>query len=236
MRKISAINFAKQVLQKTRLLSPVSHLLNYVHPSFDGLHLDNLKAITDAIQAAPSGDYYEFGVYNGFSLWFATEVAYALKKDIKFYGFDSFDGLPCPEGLDCQYSDELGVPWMRGSLSAGIKLVEQNLVRHKAPMDKIFLVKGFYKKVLNGELIRKYKMGKASVIMVDCDMYSSTKEVLEFIKPLIQIGTIILFDDWRLTDDAAGEQKAFAEWDADVETEAFSDFGIGKGFRIRKAN
>jgi hypothetical protein len=32
--------------------------------------------------------------------------------------------------------------------------------------------------------------------MIDCDLYESTVPVLEFITPLLQQGTILIFDDW----------------------------------------
>lgn len=57
-------------------------------------------------------------------------------------------------------------------------------------------------------------MQKAALINIDCDLYISTKLVLNFITTLICEGTIIIFDDWYSfrRDSNLGAQKAFAEW------------------------
>jgi hypothetical protein len=39
-------------------------------------------------------------------------------------------------------------------------------------------------------------MPKVGVVHIDVDLYSSTKEVLIFSKPLLKIGTLIIFDDY----------------------------------------
>ncbi len=51
---------------------------------------------------------------------------------------------------------------------------------------------------------------KASLIMIDCDIYSSAKEFLNFCGPLIEDRTIIFFDDW--SQKSQGEGKAFDEF------------------------
>lgn len=39
--------------------------------------------------------YYEFGLFKGFSFWFAEKLSREYcNKDFKLYGFDSFEGLP----------------------------------------------------------------------------------------------------------------------------------------------
>ena len=50
--------------------------------------------------------------------------------------------------------------------------------------------------------------------MIDVDYYKSTVEVLSFIEPLLNDGTIIIFDDWfnYKGHPNRGEQKAFREW------------------------
>ncbi|NES01347.1 MAG: hypothetical protein F6J86_47610 [Symploca sp. SIO1B1] len=51
--------------------------------------------------------------------------------------------------------------------------------------------------------------------MVDCDMYLSAKEALNFCAPLIQEEAIIFFDDWysqNLDQKNMGEKRAFDEF------------------------
>ena len=50
--------------------------------------------------------------------------------------------------------------------------------------------------------------------MIDCDLKESTKLALEFIKPAIQEGTIILFDDFVFFkgNENKGEYGAFSDF------------------------
>ena len=47
------------------------------------------------------GDYYEFGLYRGYTFWSAQKSAEGLGlARMRFYGFDSFTGLPEVTGED----------------------------------------------------------------------------------------------------------------------------------------
>jgi len=48
------------------------------------------------------GDYFEFGLYRGSSFSAAQRLArrYRLVPEMRFFGFDSFQGLPEPAGVD----------------------------------------------------------------------------------------------------------------------------------------
>jgi O-methyltransferase len=50
---------------------------------------------------AHQGDYFEFGVFKGYTFWYAQERArrHELAR-MRFYGFDSFSGLPPVRGRD----------------------------------------------------------------------------------------------------------------------------------------
>ena len=59
-----------------------------------------------------------------------------------------------------------------------------------------------------------HQLTAASIVMVDCDLYSSTKSVLDFITSLVVEGSIIIFDDWFAFkgNPNRGEQLACSEW------------------------
>jgi O-methyltransferase len=61
---------------------------------------------------------------------------------------------------------------------------------------------------------------RAAIVWLDADLYSSTVPVLNFITPLVQDGTVLVFDDWFSFRGSPfkGVQKAFYEW-----VEAVSD-------------
>jgi hypothetical protein len=189
------------------------------------------------LQGSPPGDYYEFGVYKGFSLWFATRIADALRnEDMRFFGFDSFDGLPEPKGVDRE-PDATGNTFARGNFCAGLELVRGFLARHGADMSRIILIPGFFEDVLAASLVSQHRMRPASVILIDCDMYESTSTVLGFLPQILQPGTAVLFDDWMLTDENKGQQLAFRQWQEthpEVQVADFCDFAGGKGFRVTR--
>ncbi len=77
------------------------------------------------------------------------------------------------------------------------------------------LVKGWYRDTLNERTARALGLAKASLIMVDCDLYSSARAALWFCAPLIRDEAIIFFDDWhygQLAERGLGEKRAFEEF------------------------
>lgn len=150
------------------------------------------------------GDYFEFGVSRGSSLLLIyEELCRAGFSHVRLFGFDSFEGLP---------PDVEGV-WNAGDFATEYGVVVKRLDENKVDWSRISLIKGFYSDSLTKTLAESQKMKKASVIMIDCDMYSSTKEALDFCEPLIQDDAVIIFDDWNpLAKQNKGEKRAFDEF------------------------
>ena len=156
------------------------------------------------------GDYLEFGVSQGTSMSCMYQVLEDLGFDhIRLFGFDSFEGLP-----DTIKTDDDGI-WQPGDYKSEYEDTKQFLTEQGVNWERVILVKGWFSETLKPELIHQHKITKASVIMVDCDLYSSTKDALNFCLPLIQEQAIIFFDDWNtqdLADKNMGEKKAFDEF------------------------
>ena len=94
--------------------------------------------------------------------------------------------------------------------------------------DRVTLIKGWFDQTLNGGVVRKHSMRKASMLMVDCDTYSSTKTVLPFCAPLITDRAVVFFDDWfagGLAEKNLGEKRAFDEFLAEHPEFSAEDFG-----------
>jgi hypothetical protein len=137
------------------------------------------------------GLYLEFGVYKGASInRFAR-----LRPHVKFYGFDSFHGLP--------------ETWTMGALRGAFS------VKGKLPPVRrnVGLIAGFFDASLP-PFAAANKGRKIAFMHIDCDLYSSTKCVLSSLHDLIADGTIIVFDEcfnfpnWQ----HSGEYKAFIEF------------------------
>lgn len=136
------------------------------------------------------GINFEFGVANGESI-----NRFAKYTSDIFYGFDSFEGLP--------------ENWMEGYEKDRFSLQQLPIVD-----DNVELVKGWFDESL-AEFVRRKDLSKEMInfIHIDCDLYSSTKTVFQYLGPYIQNGTFIAFDEyfnypgWK-----DNEFKAFQEW------------------------
>ena len=156
------------------------------------------------------GDYLEFGVYKGGNFVEAVRMAESKKlTSMKFFAFDSFKGLPTPQGIDKKFDQ-----FYSGQVSNSFDNFHKTLTANKIDLTRVEVVKGWFKDTLNSEIKNKLLLKKAAVVWVDCDFYESTMPVLEFITDLVGDGTIIVLDDWffyRGRPDL-GERKAFSEW------------------------
>lgn len=121
--------------------------------------------------ADPPGLVCEFGVYQGLSLRYIAE-----RVEGPVHGFDSFQGLP-----EAWKEDE----------AAGSYTARGHLPRMPA---SVTLHPGWFEDTLPGFV------GEAReplrLVHIDCDIYSSTATVLDNIRPLLQKGTIIVFDEY----------------------------------------
>jgi hypothetical protein len=158
------------------------------------LHRDGVK-----------GDLTEFGVYRGSSLQSLIEKFRPLGVIRRFYGFDSFQGLP-PGDPEKDHAWFLAGGFQDGSKDA----VRRRLQEAFGTIDNVELVEGWYSKTLPtmGDRIKEVAFAR-----IDCDMYSSTVDVLNFLSGRLCDGAILYFDDWT-HDASTGETKAFFEFAA----------------------
>lgn len=156
------------------------------------------------------GAYLEFGVYNGASM---TCMLEALRRqgdrDTRLFGFDSFQGLP-PSA-----ATEDGGVWHAGQFRCPKSLAEERIAAASDRPGRVTLVEGWFADTLAAGDI--YGIGRASIALIDSDTYSSAREALRFLAPLLTNPSIVMFDDWKLNDldvKAMGEYRAFYEWEA----------------------
>lgn len=170
------------------------------------------------------GDICEFGVYSGRSLALLSHHnnEYVVNendvnnKDVPkriSYGFDSWDGLP--------NDDETHPRWTHGLFKLNHSyhpIIPLN--KHIEPIDvyNFFKVYNLDKPVLvQGEyidLVLPNELTHIALVHIDCDLYNSTKQILNLIESRIVDGTILLFDDWfnYKGNPNKGEQRAFNEF------------------------
>ena len=166
--------------------------------SFERENLKDAVSFKDRLQlhrwvaglAAADGLFLEFGTYKGDSINQFAE----LKPNVTWHAFDSFVGLPEAWTLGAR----------AGAFSVGGKL--------PAVRSNVKLIKGFFDATLPA-FVRDHAGVQAALVHIDCDLYSSTKTVLEALKGNLGPGSIIVFDElinypgWQ-----DGEYKAFMEY------------------------
>lgn len=166
-------------------------------------------------EPAPEADllgraaYYEFGLYQGFSFWFAEQLSRQFTgPGFRHYGFDSFAGLPKP-----QLKLEAAM-FAEGDFAGSYELVTGNLERWGADPARYSLYQGFYSDELFARFDAAEEFLPVSIALIDVDLYESCVPVLEFLRPLVTVGSILLFDDYNQAgaNDDAGERRALREF------------------------
>jgi hypothetical protein len=140
-----------------------------------------------------AGDYHEYGCHRARTFRMAlTEARRHNLNSMRFFAFDSFEGLPEPESAP-------SVPtWTKGALKTPEEEFWRLIQEHGIYTDQCRTVKGFYKESLTHALAEKFAANEQKIAFacIDCDLYESAVPVLAFISPLLQVGSLIYIDDY----------------------------------------
>lgn len=177
-------------------------LLNHVRASAEYVFSTPLKSLKapiyyftyDMIQLAlqsskpmDDGLILEFGVYHGKTI---RMIAAHFTNNV-VHGFDTFTGIPAdwhstPSG---SYSTHGTVPSTPDNVEFHVGLFSETLPSFLEQHD-----------------------GSIKLMNIDCDLYSSTKDVLDLVQDRIVVGTIIIFDEYVMNPNwKKDEYKAFQE-------------------------
>ena len=153
------------------------------------------------------GAYAEFGVYGAgsFSIAYRTAVeAHSLRR---FWGFDSFKGLP-----EIEAGPDAHPRWSKGRFAASEDDFHAACVENGVPRSAYDVVPGFFSDTLD-KMSPAEPPTEIAFAHVDCDLYTSTVSVLNFLEPRLKNGMIVSFDDYHLwsSDQISGERRAFLE-------------------------
>lgn len=129
------------------------------------------ETLRHALSLAPQGGMaLEFGVATGGTL---RIIAEARRGQGGVYGFDSFEGLP--------ETWRTGVP--KGAFATSTL----------PQVDGAELVKGWFDQTLP-DFLEKHP-GPVDFLHIDCDLYSSTRTVLDLVGDRLRPGSIVMFDE-----------------------------------------
>ena len=193
-------------------------------------HYTNLSSVPLILQ---------FGVMGGRTLRTISKVAAAQLPKTKLasiWGFDSFTGLP-----DEATGNYAAADWKRGAFSATVRTndlsrqqsrIQSVITRIKArTIGDVHLIPGFYDQSLTqdlGKLISR--IGPATYIDVDCDLYVSSFQALDwaFANGLVGVGTMIGYDDWWVLPCATPKSQGIEHFGG----EARAHFEIARKYRV----
>jgi len=147
-----------------------------------------LEAVNYLRVAGLPNVYFEFGCHSARTFSSVVRAADYLKLDnFQCFAFDSFEGLP-PTNKEDGY--------FQGGTFCTSKDDFISLVKSYSgySLDDNNIIEGFYDSSLTKSL--QGRMPNVGMVHIDVDLYSSTALVLEFLRPLMIEGTVILFDDW----------------------------------------
>jgi len=170
------------------------------------LHYINKKKII--------GDIVECGIWRGGNLFLAKKIQDKYYKEIKrkFYGFDTFEGMPEPSTHDGVKVNEIyqnfknkNEPWTKASLD-DVKNFSKKLF---LDIDEFNFIKGKVEDTLKD---KKNLPNKISLLRLDTDLYESTKIELNILYPLLVEKGILIIDDYG---DFQGCRKAVDEYFSD---------------------
>ena len=207
------INSIRKFSWRVLGLSPGANYARYLmidHAVGIVQHNTREDAKTQEIGSAGSllGDYLEFGVFRGATFAHAFLRAHKKMPWMRYWAFDSFQGLPEISGLDT------GGEFTAGQFACDEQTFRRNLNRKGVDMDRVVIVPGWFEDTLTPELKQEHSLTVASIVYIDADLYESTVPVLQFLTNLVTTGTVIMFDDWFCFrgDPARGVQRAWHEW------------------------
>ena len=154
------------------------------------------------------GDYAEFGCSGGMTFALAYHESRRHRHKARLWAFDSFQGLPSPK----EAADEHPV-WKEGAMATSLDEFHTICASNGIPRDAYRVVPGFYDQTLT-RLSPEDAPKNIALAYVDCDLYVSSKTVLQFLMPRLKHGMIIAFDDyfcWSASQ-ISGERRAMLEF------------------------
>ena len=135
-----------------------------------------------------SGDYYEFGCFTGSSLNHAirTHLKFSKKKNKNnfmsrsFFGLDSFEGFP----------EEVHSEYISNNFKSDYEKVKKLEVKYNCCK----IIKGYFSDSL--KKIENTENDNIAFAFIDCDIYHSSKDVVNFLENRLSNGAFLMIDDY----------------------------------------
>jgi O-methyltransferase len=154
--------------------------------------LDHLQTcITDLVERAIPGDLVEAGVWRGGASIFMRGVLTALgDRTKKVWVADSFQGLPRPDPIKYP-ADATDRHWTAPGLAISLETVRANFAKYGLLDERVVFLPGWFDETLAASQIESI-----GLLRCDCDMYSSTTQVLQNLYARVEVGGYLIVDDY----------------------------------------
>jgi hypothetical protein len=154
------------------------------------------------------GDYAEFGCFGARTFRLAWGASQLVDYHPHLWAFDSFQGLPASADPRDAHTG-----WQEGAMTMSEPAFVKACMARGMPRSAFTTVPGFYEDSLAPDAAGPFPE-RISFAYIDCDLYTSTVEVLRFLGPRLCHGTVIAFDNYYCygPKSAAGERLAASEY------------------------
>lgn len=154
-----------------------------------------------------SGDYVEFGSDGATTVRLVHDIVRLLPQPRHIWAFDSFEGLP-DTGEELDHHPAFASHVHQG----GVARFHQLCADHGMTPDDYDAVVGYFDQTLAPEA--GPLPDDIALAYVDCNLYSSTVTVLDFLAPRLKHGMIVAFDDYFCFTDShvSGERLALHQF------------------------
>lgn len=169
-----------------------------------------------------TGDYLEFGVFDGRSMTLAWQMMKQV-RGMRFFGFDSFSGIQGSTDEE-RFQD--------GTFFSNLPTFLHNMTTAGADLKRVVPVPGeFSSRLIPAKRVHaELGLHRCLVAHIDCDVYEAAKPALDFCTELLVQGSILLFDEFHANQasNKTGERRALREWleeNTRFDVERWHDYG-----------
>ncbi len=207
------------------LLKLKTNFLSFFINSFNGDNYHNISKFYNIYKIwnnirldSISGDYIEFGIFKGKALLHSVKTYKKIfkgKKDIQFYGLDSFEGFPVDNHNF----------YTKANFLVSFEKVCSDFKKYK----NVKIYKGYFQEIVETS---EFENKTFSFVFVDCDIYESSLDVFKYIENRINKGGFLMIDDFTSIDKNGNSiYKAFNETLDKDKFVYFSSYSSGRIYR-----
>lgn len=207
----------------------IINIISSIHPTISH-NLSKIEMIKKAIWHCETekieGSYFEFGIFEGTSLLSAAKIHQKInsKMNRNFYGFDSFE-----EGFKYFDENDRHPYFKEGDFVSSYNKTRKRFRKY----ENVKLVKGYFEEIfVNKKTSEICGEDKCAVVFIDCDLMNPALISLEFVKPILQDGTIIILDDyWAYKGNpelgTSGAFRTFLQNNPGIKVRQYNTYGYG---------